>query len=299
MEQKELENLQAKYKLTEEEYQEYYHAVNLFFTTGKSPVERPKIVFVSGQAGAGKSRLIPLVNQKLEYNAVISDYDIIRSMHPRFELASKTERENVHLALLPDADRANEDLRVYCRNNRINLINEGTMRGTAGFIKMARDFKEAGYEVDLELMSVPKIESYASTFLRYAMQLVSNDEPRLVPKEIHDSSYDNFLKTIQLFEEQELFDHAIVYRRGEGEPIPFYSTEGREFDSPSQALVYGRENFYEEFMNRFPMEYEMIRTVFSNSEPRLLPYLDELAQMYEAEENRRGLAPDMDGERDD
>ena len=36
MDQKELIELQAKYKLTEEEYQQYYYAVNVFFTTGKT-----------------------------------------------------------------------------------------------------------------------------------------------------------------------------------------------------------------------------------------------------------------------
>ena len=52
MDQREIEELQAKYKLTEEEYKQYYHAINLFFTTGKKPEENPKLVFVAGQAGA-------------------------------------------------------------------------------------------------------------------------------------------------------------------------------------------------------------------------------------------------------
>ena len=99
MNQKELLELQSKYKLTEEEYKQYLHAVNLFFTTGNQPEEKPKLVFVAGQAGAGKSRLIPIVNKKLNYNAVIIDYDVIRSMHPKFELASEENNENIHLAL--------------------------------------------------------------------------------------------------------------------------------------------------------------------------------------------------------
>ncbi len=90
MDQKELIELQAKYKLTEEEYQQYYHAVNMFFTAGKQSEEKPKLVFVAGQAGAGKSRLIPVVNKKLNYNAIVIDYDVIRSMHPKFESYTST-----------------------------------------------------------------------------------------------------------------------------------------------------------------------------------------------------------------
>ena len=285
MDQREIEELQAKYKLTEEEYKQYYHAINLFFTTGKKPEENPKLVFVAGQAGAGKSRLVPVVNKKLSYNAVISDYDIVRSMHPKFELASKENKENIHLALLPDADRANQEIRDYCRENKLNLIYEGTMRATAGFLKMAREFKEAGYEIDLELMSVPKLESYSSTFLRYAMQLISNSEPRWVPKSVHDASYDNFLVTLKEFEKEGLFDHATVYKRGDDKPEPFYSTEGREFQKPSEAVLYGREMFNEDLIRKFPMKYEMIYTVFSESAPTLMPYVGELFEMYEMEKN--------------
>lgn len=302
MEQKEIEKLQAKYKLTEEEYQQYYHSVNLFFTTGKKPVQTPKLVIVAGQSGAGKSRLIPIINEKLDYNTVISDYDVVRTMHPKFELASDLDNENVHLALLPDADRANSDLREYCRMNKFNMINEGTMRGTAGFVNMAREFRESGYEIDLELMAVPKLESYTSTFLRYAMQVVSDTTPRWVPKSVHDSSYDNFLITLKQFEKEGLFDHATVYRRGENKPEAFYSTEGGEFRTPSEAVEYGRENFYKNFIERFPTEFKIIHTVFSDSDPTLLPYVYELQEMYEkAKSSKCGeLFNNIEGEnRDD
>lgn len=285
MDQKEIEALQAKYKLTEDEYQQYYHAANLFFTTGKEVEEKPKLFFVAGQAGAGKSRLIPVINKKVSYNAVILDYDIIRSMHPNFGLASKQNNKDIHLALLPDADRANQEIRDYCKENKLNLIYEGTMRATAGFVKMAKEYREAGYEIDLELMSVPKLESYTSTFLRYAMQLISEFEPRWVPKSVHDASYDNFLITLKEFERQGLYDHATVYRRGEERPEPFYSSEGKEFESPSDAVIYGRENFYEEFMKRFPKEYDMIYTVFSENAPTLTPYVEALSEMYKKERN--------------
>ncbi len=283
MEQDELEVLQAKYKLTEEEYQQYYHSVNLFFTTGKKPEKKPRLVFVAGQSGAGKSKLTPVVNEQLNYNAVITDYDVVRSMHPNFEVADKQDRENIHLALLPDADRASQEIRDYCRDNKLSIIYEGTMRATSGFVKMAKEYKEAGYEIDLELMAVPKLESYTSTFLRYAMQLVSDTEPRWVPKSVHDASYDNFIITLKQFEEQGLFDHATVYKRGENRPNAFYTTEGQEFKSPSEAVIYGRRTFKRDFMRKFPMQYEMIHSVFSESAPTLMPYVEELNTLYELE----------------
>ncbi len=292
MEQKEIELLQAKYKLTEEEYQKYYHAANLFFTTGKESQERPKLFFVAGQAGAGKSRLIPEINKKVSYNAVILDYDIIRSMHPNFELASKQNNKDIHLALLPDADRANQEIRDYCKENKLNLIYEGTMRSTSGFVKMAKEYREAGFEIDLELMSVPKLESYTSTFLRYAMQLISKTEPRWVPKSVHDASYDNFLITLEEFERQGLYDHATVYRRGEDRPEPFYSSEGKEFKNPIEAVQFGRDTFYKNFIERFSKEYDVIYTIFSENAPTLMPYVENLKELYIAEKNNHKMQQD-------
>lgn len=313
MDQKELIELQSKYKLTEEEYQQYYHAVNVFFTTGKQPKEKPKLVFVAGQAGAGKSRLIPIVNKKLDYNAVVIDYDVIRSMHPKFELASEENNENIHLALLPDTDRASQELRDYCRETKLNLIYEGTMRATEGFLKMAKEFKMSGYEIDLELMSVPKLESYTSTFFRYAMQLVSDSTPRWVPKSVHDSSYENFIITLQRFESEGLFDCATVYKRGEQDPKPFYSTERipnatqdiipiynfGEFESPSEAVVYGRKKFEEETLRKFNSEYEIIYGVFLEYEPELMPYVEELQAMYVEDVKEHGKKEIEGEDRDD
>lgn len=279
--------LQEKYKLTKEEYEEYYKAVNLFFTTGKKPVENPKLVFVAGQAGAGKSKLIPVINDKLQYNAVISDYDMVRAIHPKFNQASREVPEDVHLALLPDADRANEDLRHYCRDNSLNLIYEGTMRGTKVFIEIAKEFKKADYEIDLSLMAVPKLESYGSTLLRYATDLMQNNSGRWVSKEIHDESYDKFVVTLNELSKQNLFDRAEVYRRGKkdenGKPHQIYSTEGKEFENPIDAILYGRENYIKDAVDDYTTKHDLVCVIFSNKAPNLLSKLSEWEELYETE----------------
>lgn len=283
MNKEELIQLQQKYKLTEEEYQNYYKAVNLFFTTGKTIEKNPKMVIVAAQAGAGKSKLVPLVNEQLGYNAVILDYDMIRAMHPKFDIVSREDPENIHLALLPDADRANQQIRDYCREKRINFIYEGTMRGTAGFIKMAKEFKESGYEVDLSLLSVPKLESYGSTLLRYATDLVQNNKARWVPKSVHDESYDKFIETMKEFIEQGLFDQAQVYRRGEENPIQIYSTQGREFHDPIEAILYGRELYRVEAVKDYLTKHDIVYSIFSKKAPDLIEKLTDWEELYESE----------------
>ena len=279
--------LQQKYKLTEEEYDKYYKSVNLYFTTGKTSEAKPKLVFIAGQAGAGKSKLIPLVNEQLGFNAVLSDYDTVRSMHPNFAKANKEVPENVHLALLPGADKANEDLRHYCRDNNLNLIYEGTMRGTQVFLKVAQEFKDAGYEIDLALMAVPKLESYGSTLFRCATALLNNTGPRWVPKSVHDESYDNFIITLQELQKHSLFDRATVYRRGteeeQGVPVKIYSTEEQQFHDPIEAIQYGREHFRKDAVNAFPIKHNLVCNIFSQKAPSLLAKLTRWEDMYEKE----------------
>ena len=287
MNKEEISKLQERYKLTEEEYKDYCKKVILFFTTGKKSVENPRLSFVAGQAGAGKSKLIPVVEENFKSNAVISDYDMVRALHPNFDKASKEVPEDVHMALLPDANRANEDLRHYCRDNNMNLIYEGTMRGTPVFLEIASEFKESGYEIELALMSVPKLESYGSTLLRYATDLMLKENGRWVSKNVHDESYDKFIVTLTELSKRGLFDRAKVYRRGResenGIPYQIYSTEGREFSNAIEAVLYGREAYRKDAVERYETMHDLVQEVFEQKAPELLPNLKEWEKLYEAE----------------
>lgn len=281
--------LQDKYRLTEKEYEDYYRSVNMFFTTGKKKVEKPKLIFVAGQAGAGKSRLVPIAKSELEYNAVVSDYDVVRVLHPKYEKANREVSENIHLALLPDADKANEDLRHYCMENSLNLIYEGTMRGTQVFLEIAKEFRQVGYEIDLRLMAVSKLESYGSTFLRYATDLLHNNQPRWISQEIHDESYEKFILTLKQFIDQSLFDDAKVYKRGKednGRPIQIYSTKGHEFTDPVEAILYGRETSRREAIEDYELKHKFVCEILEKRQPNLLARLDKWENLYREEKYR-------------
>lgn len=64
MNEEKIQKLQEKYRLTEKEYDDYLKKVIFYFTCGKTSVLHPKLVFVAGQPGAGKSKLIPVVNKQ-------------------------------------------------------------------------------------------------------------------------------------------------------------------------------------------------------------------------------------------
>lgn len=288
MKKEELEKIQAQYKLTEEEYQEYFNNVKLFFTAGSYSVDVPALIILAGQPGAGKSKLIPVLYEQLGYNAVILDYDKLRSLHPKFEEANKGDF-NVHLALLPDADRANEELRKYCKEKKINMIYEGTMRATAGFINMAQEYKDSGYEVNLALMAVPRLESYGSTIVRYAADVFQNNTPRWVPKEVHDEAYENLITTLKEYEKKGIYNKAEVYRRGKndenGQPVRIYSTAGREFHNPIEAVEFGRQNYKINAVMDFPTKFSTVKHILEEGAPEMVDSLQDWENLYYKEKD--------------
>ena len=63
----------------------YKKDVIFTITTGKVPSDDRTLIVVGGQSGAGKSRLIPVAKQELQKNAVVVDFDELRSLHPHYE----------------------------------------------------------------------------------------------------------------------------------------------------------------------------------------------------------------------
>ena len=161
------------------------------------------------------------------------------------------------------------------------------MRGTKVFVEIAKEFKKADYEIDLSLMAVPKLESYGSTLLRYATDLMQNNSGRWVSKEIHDESYDKFVVTLNELSKQNLFDRAEVYRRGKkdenGKPHQIYSTEGKEFESHIDAILYGRENYIKDAVDDYTTKHDLVCEIFSKKAPNLLSKLREWEELYEIE----------------
>lgn len=58
------EEILKKYKLSDEEHDQYYQTIKRIYTGGKIPVNNPIAVIIGGQTGAGKSGIIGYFLQK-------------------------------------------------------------------------------------------------------------------------------------------------------------------------------------------------------------------------------------------
>lgn len=274
---------QEKYKLNDKQKKEYLDKVIAFFTTGKRSCpegKTPTLVFVSGQTGCGKTQVIKILNTE-NPNQVVYSFDEIRAMHPNYQQAFEELNGDTHAALFPDTDWACTELLNYCRMNRLNVVKEASMRRKEDIIDTAVAFRNSGYSIDIRLMAVPSIDSYVGTLERYVDQLSNGVNARWITREAHDVTFNKIPETLKCLVDESIFDKMTIYRRGniadKQPPQEIYSTEIKQFESPLEALNYGRTHYTEsnqpDFWNKVKRLIRYINKYSPNRVPELKDYI--------------------------
>lgn len=278
-----LNKIREQFLLTDDEFERYYEEVKKILIKNNKPSNDKKMIIIGGQSGAGKTKLWPIANRDLENNGVIVDFDELRSHHPNFSEVSKKYLEKTHTILHPDVEKVKNRILRYLRENNYNVIYEGSLRNTQGFIDFSKDFQKDGYEIDLYIMSVPELESFSSTYKRYVDDLLADNNPRWVEKIAHDESYRGTIRTVKEFEKNKISAKTKVFIRGEEEPKEIYSTEKKQFPDSIQAINYGRysqrEKAIEDFWDKYVYVYKNLR----KHKPELIPKLKDWEKMFKRE----------------
>lgn len=279
-----IEKLIKSYSIqTEEQFKDYENAAKLVLTCGKKPSKNKTLIIVGGQSGSGKSRLIGISKLELKNNAVIVDFDELRSLHPSYKVVSNKYPEITHKILHPDTENVKNRMLQYLIKNEYNVIYEGALRNTQGFIDFAQDFRDNNYKIKMDIMAVPELESYGSTFLRYAYALLTDQTPRWVEKSAHDGSYEGVINTTKAFIEKGLTDEISVYVRSEDLPRKIYSTQGRQFADAITAIMYGREMGRLKAVESYASKRKMVEDALQAMQPQLLSRLNDWENLYKKE----------------
>lgn len=281
--EQEIKKLSQIYGLSEEQFAEYYKKAIGVLKLGKTPSDEKTISIVGGQSGSGKSRLIPIANKEFGGNAVIVDFDELRAWHPYYKEVSDSYPEITHRILHPDTEKVKNAVLETLRKEGYNVIYEGALRNTQGFLDFAKDFKQEGYNIRMNIMAVPKLESFGSTFVRYATAFLADLNPRWVEKEAHDGSYEGVVRTVQAFIDQGLTQDVRVYVRGEDTPQKIYSTQERQFSSAINAITYGRESRRKKAVEDFPTKFKTVKGILEDKEPERLEKLEDWSKLYTEE----------------
>ncbi len=199
---------------------------DLFF--GNSSVPDPTVIFLVGQAGAGKSGLSKAQEERLASSGsiILIDPDDLRKYnadyHPNIRIDSRTAASKA------DVGDWTQEAFLESVTRRTNIILDGTGANTERVKERIAYARAAGYKIELHAVAARGIDSWLGVLDRHEQGKVKDStnpnappRARFVPKPIHDEHARDLLKTVGEVEHLGLCDRVTVWRRGSFE-VPVY-----------------------------------------------------------------------------
>lgn len=202
--------------------------------------EHPKISYITGQPGAGKTSLNKQIKQEYEKNG-----ECVVSISPD-KIATYHKYYNELLKLLPDecysisrkfVTPACEIILKEVRSQNLNVIRESAFNKEEIDYERAKLFKDEGYEVEVNIIIVDKYESFLSCIERDVKLLEKGYDPRPITKKNHDSMYESFLGEITEINNRGLCDNIRVFVRGEKLPKLVYENGYNNYSCAREAII--------------------------------------------------------------
>lgn len=182
-------------------------------TRNKKVESQPVAYLLGGQPGAGKSSLHRLIKNQNK-NIIIIDNDTFKYEHPNYQLLEQKYGKDVVEYVTPFSNQMTEKIIDYLSDKGFNLIIEGTLRTSEVPMNTANQLKDKGYEINLYVMAVPKIESYLGTLSRYEDQFIlSPKTARATTQEAHDRVVNNLPENLEILYQNKVFKDISLYDR--------------------------------------------------------------------------------------
>lgn len=221
--------------------------------------KNPRISFVTGQPGAGKTTLAKHIKDeinKTEECAIEIGSDKIATYHKYY---------NELLKLLPDecyrisrqfVRPAEKIIMSELMKSKINIIQEISLSKGEEDYKRIQEFRNQGYDVEINVVAIHKYESFLSCIERDIKLLELGYDPRPVARMNHDRMYESFLQEIQEIEKRGLANRINVFTRGKtlNRSELVHTTNDSKYATAQEAIISQRDKNRREIL-RNPTEY--------------------------------------------
>ncbi|MFI9366507.1 zeta toxin family protein [Kitasatospora sp. NPDC053057] len=174
--------------------------------------EKPVVVYIAGQPGAGKTRAARLVHRSLSSPVhLVGDY--FKVLHPDYLQLLKTDPRRASEPIRADYRAWQAKAEAYVRERRGNLVIETTPADPAKFAAEAQAFRRAGYRVELLVLAVRAADSRQGTAHRYARVSGRGVPARFTTAAGHDVHFHVLPDVVAAAEELAVVDQVTVMRR--------------------------------------------------------------------------------------
>lgn len=214
------------------------------FLTGPPAQERPVLVIVGGQTGAGKTAATTMVKRALGAAGgfVNIDMDLYNPEHPAWVSWQAADPVSASVLVRPDGESWWVKAQDYAMENRMHVVLESAMRYPSEFEDVARRFLDEGYRVEVALVAVPESVSRLGILERYWEGVRDSGRGRLVDPEIHGETYRGVLRGAGAVDAGGLVHFACALRRdGAGVYINQVDTVGAWQRPPGLAQAVDQE----------------------------------------------------------
>ena len=228
-----------KYRLSEEEHQNIFETKiipKLFLY--KESTDKPVAVIFGGQPGAGKSAAVEDAIHELYDRGGAVDIigDDLRGDHPQYDALLAQDDKTAAFYTDRDTGQWVEKAIAYAKEQKINIVIEGTMRDGNKVAETMESLRAAGYEIDARVLAVNEMLSRQGILHRYERQKADRGEARMTTPQSHQAAYDGIPLTLERIEREKLADRVTLYRRG-AQAIYSNRLQGGEWLNEPQARV--------------------------------------------------------------
>lgn len=178
----EVEDLE-RYKLPDWMHAEIFHnQIVPERLAGPAYQERPVVVFIGGQPGAGKTATTDTINHALDTRGGAAHIcgDFYKPYHPDYArlLAEDDRTAGAYTRL--DTRQWHTEAEAYVREHHCHAVVETALADPAGFAETARRFHVSGYRVEVAALAVPAALSRLGLMDRYMRQAQIDGRGRFV-----------------------------------------------------------------------------------------------------------------------
>lgn len=169
-------------------------------------VERPCLILLGGQPGAGKTAVLTASQAELARSGPTIRIvgDDLRSYHPQFLAFQQQDPETASRHTQMDAGRWTEKLLAAATVRQVNVVFETTMRTPENVARVVATARDAGYAVEVRAVAVNPRLSWQGAHHRFEEMLHAGLAARIPPQHIHDAAVGGLRISLEKLESENL-----------------------------------------------------------------------------------------------